>query len=203
VYVDALGMIIFKPMPVVPKPIAPPKPVAPRPHLPVPPVGSSDPSPGWREARPRAPKPSDLPADRPFKKPWRCPGRDGRPDSDCPAETLDRLSGRVNAFCNKPGQPAKYRGCSKIWPLFWNCDGIEDLKNKWDECCKARRERELKCFRGGNHGHRWQIVQCEYQVTYCYYLLRLRKCPGYGAPVGGMFPPLIAGLYGDASAPGG
>lgn len=171
--------------PLPPQPIFGPKPPAPFPLPPIagprPPAARPDPP---VEPRPVGPNPDDYPAGYPSKKPWRCP----ETQSDCSKNELAHLTAEVNRLCNKPDGEAEYPAPSKIWSLWWSCDAIEDLTHKWERCAEARRNRENRCFRGGDKGHRLQIAQAEYQVSYGYYLLRYWNCPGYGAPE----PPLLA-----------
>jgi RHS repeat-associated protein len=167
--VDPWGLLAFGFPPIfLPKP-CPRIGVGLRPPIPGPILGGSE-----REPRPVGPNPKDFPPDKPFKKPWKCP----QTKSDCTVGQLASLTKQVVNSC--PGKGVvDIDPCTKIFSSIWTCDSIENLKDKWDKCCDARRKREFRCFRGGDRGHKIQIAQCEYQVSYCYYLLRYWKCSGY------------------------
>lgn len=175
-----MGQQVFflRPSPILEPILTKPVPVAPSPPVfdvaPIPPIPSL-PKPTTPEPTPVGPQPGHFPPDKPQTKPWKCP----ETESDCSKKLLSTLNGRVRAKC--PGKGVvNFDACSKIWSSTWSCDAIKDLMNKWEACCNARRKRETLCFRGGNRGHRIQLANCDYQVSYCYYLLRYWECPGFG-----------------------
>jgi len=180
--VDPLGLwfgpctTCLRPTPIVARPTSPLKPIlVPRPPVPMPmPVDQARPS----EPRPVGPNPNDYRPGYPSKKPWKCP----ETRSDCTENQLAHLTSQVERKCPDHGfitLPAP----RKIWFVAWrySCEQMEDLKDKWQECAEARREREYTCFRGGDRGHQVQLAQAQYHVQYAYYLLRLWGCPGYEA----------------------
>ncbi len=174
--------IIGRPSPIlVPQPPVPPPIPFPTPRpLPEPPIAGPRP----REPKPVGPNPDHYPPGNPSTKPWKCP----ETNSDCSEKVLAGLTAEVNRLCNRPDQPPKYPAPSKIYSFWWSCKALEDLTNKWALCADARRNRENKCFRGGDKGHRIEIAHAEFQVSYGYYLLRYWNCFEYRDPG----PPLIA-----------
>jgi RHS repeat-associated protein len=175
-----------RPVPQIRIYVPPPELTPPVPILrPIPPVIIVPPKPWPAPTEPAPTSPRDYPSVGPQRKPWLYPngGKNGT-GSDCDEATLRAFDKRIKSACNDVATGTTYPGCSNINSLFWSCDDMEKLKDKWKACANARRERENKCFRGGDRTHQEAIANADYQVSYCYYLLRYWECPGY------YFPPI-------------
>jgi hypothetical protein len=139
------------------------------------------PPPPWpkpNEPEPTAPDPSDCPGYGTQSKPWKYPSA-SRNGSDCSPRSLRQWDDIIKRLCNDQRTGTSYPGCSTINSVFWSCSDIENLKKKWERCANTKRARENLCFRGGDPGHQLFVAQADYQVSYCYYLLRYWECPGY------------------------
>ena len=168
--------------------IPPTEPIFTPPQVPVMPVPPGSPNSGPNEPRPVGPNPDHYPPGYPSNKPWKCQ----KTESDCSEDELANLTSKVNKACPDHGF-VSFPSPSTIWFPMWrnSCGDMEKLKDRWDECAKARRVREHKCFRGGNKGHQLALANAEFQVSYAYYLLRSWPCPGYGPPADALGRPLI------------
>jgi RHS repeat-associated protein len=85
-------------------------------------------------------------------------------ESDCPPEKLAALTEAVNQACRQSEPRACHYG-----------DSPEELRGKIahaKKCLRARRLREVTCFRGGNDGHRHQMHQLLSLIDYCKKRLR-------------------------------
>ncbi len=164
----------------------------PKPHYdPTPPVFDPDAVPSGQQADepcPKGPNPDHY-ADsdsRVDTKPWKYPnpnyveGSKHDEGSDCSEQTLRHYTSVVAAQKTR----ANKETCSKLtWPLFmYSCNDIQRLRDNWDAYAEARRNRENRCFRGGNKGHQLATANAEFQVSFCEYLLRKKGCFGYTPP---------------------
>jgi Novel toxin 16 len=105
---------------------------------------------------------------------------DQDPPNDCTKSEYARLRQQVKKKC--PGHGVvefPYISAIKLAALWYNCKEMEALKDKWEACTKARRERDYRCFRGGDRDHQIARATAELQVSFGYYYLRKWGCEGY------------------------
>jgi RHS repeat-associated protein len=189
---DPWGFFGFpaRPIPMFPRPYLPPAPTFPRPYVPPNPTYTPPPpGPGGTvfppgegdEPAPVGPNPRDFPYSDPAPHPnWRC----SETDSDCPRDLLNRLSRLVDANCKEPPP----RVCNSVHAWMWfSCADYAEVARENELCARARRRREFTCFRGGDRGHRMQISQFDFHASYCYWMMRRMRCPGFDGP--GVFNP--------------
>ncbi len=91
------------------------------------------------------------------------------PPGDCNPMQYERLTGNVSKAKKKVREAGG--GCKEG-------DSKETLKKKgeaWQEQADAREEREKKCFRGGDSGHKEAIRTSKLNAKRCRYILRHGK----------------------------
>jgi hypothetical protein len=112
---------------------------------------------GGKKDRPKPP-PDTKPAD------MKAPG-------DCEDDEYQKLKSAVDTEC---GAKDKAEACDEEKD---SCVVLADKATKFQRCAAAREERENKCFRGGDDGHKTEIANTKNGAAKCLRFL-LSKCKG-------------------------
>jgi Novel toxin 16 len=118
-----------------------------------------------------------------------------RPARDCELSILDKLSTAVDSLC-KAGEMPK---CDKesgladaMYGWSWSesqCDAALAAIAVRVKCIAARNERDTRCFRGGDTGHRGQTAGHQRAANECIKKMKKNGClnktiPGFPVPDG-------------------